>query len=83
MNHARTPQEVYAAARAQLTAMDQALSAEPIDLMGLAKHYAALSIAMVDVARAAGQTSVRFEAVRRALDLRTPKSALQRFLDEP
>jgi len=80
MENTRTPKEVYAKAQTQLAAMDRALAAEPIDLIGLAKAYAALSTAMVDVAQAAGQSSARFDAVQKALDLRTAKSALQAFL---
>lgn len=47
----------------------------------MAKAYAALASAMLELARAQGQTSMRFEAVVKALDLTTPKSALRQFLD--
>lgn len=61
--------------------MRQVLDAHEVDLIALGKAYAALAVAVHEDVTRAGQTSMRFEAVRRALDLRTPKSALQRFLE--
>lgn len=51
------------------------------NLVDLGKAYQRLAAAMLEVATASGQTSARFEAVVRALDLRTPKSVLHAFLD--
>ena len=52
-----------------------------VDLLALAKAYAAFAVAIGEAAEAAGQTSMRFEAAAKALDLRTPRSALTAFLD--
>lgn len=60
----------------------RALTDRPsVSLVELGKAYQALARAMLEVATASGQTSARFEAVVRALDLKTPKSALHAFLD--
>lgn len=60
--------------------MRETLAHQPIDMLALAKGYANLARAMVAATTASGQTSSRFDAAQKALDLRTPKSALSRFL---
>lgn len=65
------------AALARMTALSEAPSA---NLVALGKAYAALADAVLRVAEASGQTSARFAAVKKALDLKTPKSALEAFL---
>lgn len=75
-----TPIHPFAGVRTALGHMRQVLDGGEVDMIALAKAYAALAQAMhADVLRA-GQTSMRFEAVVKALDLRTPKSQLARFL---
>ncbi len=76
-----TPIHPFAATRTRLGGMRQALEASPVDLMALAKSYAALANAVHEDVTRAGQSSMRFEAVCKALDLRTKKSELQRFVD--
>jgi len=71
----------FSPVRASLSDMQACLAAPSVDLIGLAKAYAALAGAMLEATRNAGQTSMRFEVVARALDLRTNKSVLKRFLD--
>ncbi|MBX3272668.1 MAG: hypothetical protein KF729_20575 [Sandaracinaceae bacterium] len=71
----------FAALRAALARMS-ALADEPrVNLVELAKAYQALAAAMARLARDAGRPSLRFDAIERALDLRTPKSALRAFLE--
>lgn len=72
--------QAFIEVRGALDGMRACLEHQPIDMLALAKGYASLARAMVAATRASGQTSSRFDAVAKALDLRTPKSALQRFL---
>lgn len=72
----------FANARAQLDALQQELSKPSVDLIAMAKAYAAFARALLAAVEQAGQSSMRFQAVVKALDLTTPKSALRRFLDE-
>ncbi|HJL16354.1 MAG TPA: hypothetical protein RMH99_11900 [Sandaracinaceae bacterium LLY-WYZ-13_1] len=60
----------------------RALADRPeVNLVDLGKAYQAVAGAMLEAARASGQSSARFEAVVRALDLKTPKSKLRAFLE--
>jgi hypothetical protein len=68
--------------RVSVKALDALVSAPAADPNGLAKAYASVARAMDAVAASMGLPSARFRAVVKALDLRTPKSALQAFLDE-
>ncbi|MCB9593673.1 MAG: hypothetical protein H6719_13150 [Sandaracinaceae bacterium] len=52
-----------------------------VNLIELAKAFTAVASAMASIARDAGRPSLRFDAVERALDLRTPKSALRAFVE--
>lgn len=70
----------FARVRACLAQMQQALDGEQVDLIVLAKTYTALAQALLADVQRTGQSSMRFEAVCKALDLRTTKSELQRFL---
>ena len=76
-------QDPFANVRKHLSEMQQLTSATQVDLVALGKCYAGLAQAMLAAIERVGQSSMRFTAVQKALDLRTTKSALQRFLDEP
>lgn len=56
-------------------------AAETVSLHTLGKAFADVAGAMLAVTAAAGQTSVRYRAVHKALDLRTKKSELTGFVD--
>ncbi len=71
----------FDALRAAHARMGALLEAPSVNLVELAKAFSAIASAMVEVSRASGRTSQRFDAVARALDLRTPKSALRAFLE--
>ena len=76
-----TTSEAFDALRAALARLS-ALAGEPrVNLVELARAYQALATAMARLARDAGRPSLRFDAIERALDLRTPKSALRAFLE--
>lgn len=68
------------ALRAALARMSTLTEAPEASLVALGKAYAGLAEAVLAVAEASGQTSARFAAVKKALDLKTPKSALEAFL---
>ena len=61
--------------------MGEQLTAPEVNLVSLAKAYQSLANAMAGMANASGRGSLRFEAVVRALDLRTPKSSLRAFME--
>jgi hypothetical protein len=77
------------AVREQLTRLTASVDGAPdghVDLMRFADGYLALAKAYLIALTLQGKTSMRVESVVRALDLKTPKSALERFLgrrDEP
>lgn len=73
--------EAFEALRASHAAMGALLEQPRVNLVELAKAYQAIASAMVAIARASGRPSLRFDAVERALDLRTPKSALRAFVE--
>jgi hypothetical protein len=52
----------------------------PQDLKRLAQDYAAFAALYLRGITAANLTSLRAQAAARALDLRTPKSALEKFM---
>ncbi|MFK7985560.1 MAG: hypothetical protein AB8I08_05975 [Sandaracinaceae bacterium] len=56
--------------------------ADTVSLHELGKAYATLARSMLEVTAAAGQTSVRYRVIDKALDLRTKKSELMAFVDE-
>lgn len=69
------------ALREALARMQRLVEGDSLHLVDLGKAYAALASAMLAAAEASGQTSARFRAVARALDLRTPRSAIEAFAD--
>lgn len=75
-------QDPFVDARTALDRLQLALAGPKVDLLGMAKAYAAFAEALYIAVQQTGQTSMRFAAVVKALDLRTPKSALQHFLNE-
>ena len=52
----------------------------PADLNRFASHYAELARAYLEAVHSEGKTSMRAEAVVKALNLQTTKTALQNFL---
>jgi len=70
----------FATTRLRLMEMQAALGGTQVDLITLAKAYAALANALFDDVQRTGQSSMRFEAVCKALDLRTAKSELLAFV---
>ncbi|MGE0788427.1 MAG: hypothetical protein AB7S26_22320 [Sandaracinaceae bacterium] len=67
---------------ARLAAL-RALIAEPeVDLVELGKSFASLAAAIEAAATERGPSSVRFRAVTKALDLRTPRSLLEAFVGD-
>jgi hypothetical protein len=75
-----TDSEAWDALRAALARMTELAEAPSANLVALGKAYAALAAAVLRVAESSGQTSARFAAVKKALDLKTPRSALEAFL---
>ena len=78
----RADPAAFADVRAALERMRDLSSAEPVDLLAMGKAYAALSRAMCEATRASGQSSVRFDAAAKALELTTKKSDLAAFVGE-
>ncbi len=64
----------------RLTATVDSGQAGHVDLMRFADDYAALSREYLVALRLQGKSSMRVESAVKALDLKTPKSALERFL---
>lgn len=70
----------WAEVRRHIREMDAAFDDQDLTPLVLAKGFAGLAEAMCAAMEADGATSSRFRAVVKALDLKTPKGALQRFL---
>lgn len=70
----------WADVRRRLREMDAAFDRDGLTALVLAKNFAALAQAFLQAMEADGQTSSRFRAVVKALDLKTPSSQLARFL---
>ena len=66
--------------RGALDTMQAVAGAPRASHVELGKAFAAVASAMLEVAHAAGQTSVRYSAVAKALELRTKKSLLEAFV---
>lgn len=75
-----TDAPAFESLRACLAAMRELSERDTVHLIELAKAYQRLAGAMVEVAVFSGRPSLRFDAVVRALDLTTPRSALRSFL---
>lgn len=75
-----TQGDAWDALRASVGRLHELADRPEVNLVELGKAYQAVAKAMLAATSAAGQTSLRFDAVVRALDLRTPKSALLAFL---
>ena len=75
-----TASPAFADLESALDVMRALCERDRVHLIELAKAYQKLASAMVAVASATGRPSLRFDAVVRALDLTTPKSALRSFL---
>jgi hypothetical protein len=58
------------------------LDGPTVNLIGLGKAYQALATAIEAATSENGPPSLRFRAVVKALDLRTPKSSLESFVEE-
>ena len=65
--------------RKHLREMDAMLDGKSFNLVQIAKLFQASAAAMLEGVKAQGMSSLRFSAVVVALDLKTPKSALERF----
>jgi hypothetical protein len=61
--------------------MEKVLDEPSVHLLDLAKPFQGIALALLAGVRGAGIASQRFEAVVKALDLKTPKSRLQQFLE--
>ena len=68
------------AVRQRLAELDGKLTPAELDSLDVAKGFAALAVALLAAVRSSGAQSMRFGAVAKALDLRTPKSHLEAFL---
>jgi hypothetical protein len=77
-----SPIDPWLAVRAQLRALDPLLDVQPVNALAVAKQFESLAAAMRSAMESDGQTSTRFRAVTKALDLRTPKSKLVAFVRE-
>src|SRR5688572_8564269 len=64
----------------RLTGVVESAANGPVDLMRFADEFGVLARAYLAALTLQGKTSMRMESVVRALDLKTPKSALERFL---
>lgn len=53
-----------------------------IDTLAVAESFKAVAMQLLQATHSTGQTSKRFTAVAKALDLATPKSTLQAFLQD-
>ncbi len=80
-NEASTTGAAWDELRRATDALRALIEAPHADLIALGKAYAGVAHAMVGCAAAAGQTSMRFQAAAKALDLRTSKSALREFVE--
>lgn len=77
----RTAGPAWDALRDAADRVARAAADETTNLVELGKAYAALAVAMQAVTAASGQTSARYDAAAKALDLKTPKSKLAAFLE--
>lgn len=73
----------WLAVRQRLAELDETLIPTELDSLVVAKGFAALAVAMLAAVRSSGAQSMRFGAVAKALDLKTPKSHLEAFLGQP
>ena len=82
--HPKAPgeKEHWRELRELLEELLEILKAPRLDMIRFGKAYAAVARGVRDAVSSEGRTSMRFEAVVRALDLRTKKSVLQKFLDD-
>lgn len=78
---AETQGPAWDALRAALVDLTDIAKAPRAPLIGLGKAYAALTVAMVQVASAVGHRSLRYEAAQKALDLKTKKRDLTAFVE--
>lgn len=69
--------------RQRLAELEEKLTPPELDSLDVAKGFAALAVAMLAAVRSSGAQSMRFGAVAKALDLKTPKSHLEAFLGLP
>ena len=79
----RTDTERFAELREALAAL-QALTEQPeVNLVAIGKAYQRVATTLRAATTEHGPPSMRFAAVEKALDLTTPKSAIEAFLGEP
>jgi hypothetical protein len=69
--------------RERLAELDALLTPESIDSLAVAKAFEKVASALLVATEVSGNSSIRFTAVVKSLDLKTPKSALQSFVAEP
>jgi|GEM_PF-3256564 len=68
--------------RERLAELDLVLSPEGLDSLAVAKAFDKVASSLHFAVLESGASSMRFAAVVKALDLKTPKSKLQTFLAE-
>ena len=68
--------------RSQVRELEQMLSQPHFNLVQLGKVYEASAKALLAAVKEHGLSSLRFEAAASALDLQTPKTKLERFLQD-
>lgn len=67
--------------RGELALLTKMVEQPQVDLIELGKAYARLANSVLKVSQAHHLSSLRFEAATKALDLTTPKSELQAFME--
>lgn len=64
-----------------LESIEQTRHGEQLELNQFAGEFQRMAHAYHEAIRSAGKTSIRIRAMLKALDLKTPKSAVERFLE--
>ena len=82
--HAKADSAEWQAVAEQLLGMLRLLEAagsRPVNMLQFADMFAALSRTYLSAIKSEGRTSIRAEAVVKALDMKTPKSKLEEFVE--
>jgi hypothetical protein len=80
--HDVSPHEpIWQELAAALSAMSAMLAQPSMNLVQLAERFETAANALLAGAQQSGLSSLRLRAVVKALDLKTPKSTLERFLE--
>ena len=73
---------IWDSVRAHLRDFNTMLEGQIVNPMEMGKLYGELAQSLLEAIQKSGRSSLRFQAAAKALDLKTPKSQLESFLDE-